>query len=200
MPDHFSILTVCTGNVCRSPLAEQLLAHALESLDFVSVSSAGTHAMVGGSMSEPSQVIARGLGIQNPELHQPHLVTEHILQESDLILAMDRSHKAAIVDMNPRVTKRVFTIREFARLFEATSPQDIALDVVADQPVERLQQLVASIGLSRGLVPPLEDPADADVIDPFRQSQDVYDQSARQLVPAVNTTSQALLEACTSAH
>ena len=56
----FSILTVCTGNICRSPLAEGLLRMVLGGLD-VTVQSAGTAALVGEPMTEQNQRIAADL-------------------------------------------------------------------------------------------------------------------------------------------
>ena len=53
----FSILAVCTGNVCRSPAVERLLASKLGPT--VSVRSAGTHALVGHPISEPMAALLR---------------------------------------------------------------------------------------------------------------------------------------------
>ena len=55
--EPFSILVVCTGNVCRSPAAERLLASKLGST--VQVASAGTHALVGQPISEPMAALLR---------------------------------------------------------------------------------------------------------------------------------------------
>ena len=60
--DAFSILTVCTGNVCRSPAVERLLASKLGPT--VSVASAGTHALVGHPISEPMAVLLQNSGVQ----------------------------------------------------------------------------------------------------------------------------------------
>lgn len=195
MRDTFRILTVCTGNICRSPLAQMLLARDLADVEGVVVDSAGTHAQPGAAMSEPSQEIARSLGIDSPEQHQAQRLTEDLLSTADLILAMDRGHKRLIVELNPRVTKRVFTLREFARLAQATTEQDLALEVTASEGPARLKQTVTAVGLSRGLVAPPESPEELDVIDPFRQEQAVYERSTQEILPAVTSTVKILMEA-----
>lgn len=123
--DVFSILTVCTGNICRSPLGEQLLAQQLADLADVRVASAGTGALVGHGMPDQSLAIARSLGVVDPESHVSRQLTPELLDESDVVFAMAREHRRAIVELNPRVSKRVFTLREFARLADATSDDDL---------------------------------------------------------------------------
>lgn len=191
--DVFSILTVCTGNICRSPLGEQLLAQQLADLVDVRVASAGTGALVGHGMPDQSLVIARSLGVVDPESHVSRQLTPELLDESDVVFAMAREHRRAIVELNPRVSKRVFTLREFARLADATSDDDLRAEFapgpfggdVPSSPVERLRAGVAAVAAGRGMLPPLADPLGDDVVDPYRRSQDVYDQSTREIVPAV---------------
>jgi len=64
VPDGpFSILTVCTGNVCRSPAVERLLSTELGPT--VQVSSAGTHALVGHPISQPMAALLTASGIED---------------------------------------------------------------------------------------------------------------------------------------
>ncbi|NLA65189.1 MAG: hypothetical protein GX862_04550 [Leucobacter sp.] len=70
----FTILTVCTGNICRSPLSEGLLRMVLAGLPVV-VHSAGASAMVGHSMTEPNRVIAAGLGVTDADVHVARQLT-----------------------------------------------------------------------------------------------------------------------------
>ena len=64
--DFFTILTVCTGNLCRSPAAERLLASKLGPT--VKVSSAGTHALVGQPISEPMAALLRDSSLEPESL------------------------------------------------------------------------------------------------------------------------------------
>lgn len=200
MSGQFTILTVCTGNICRSPLAEQLLALNLSGISEIRVESAGTHALVGAGMPEQSQEIARRFGIAHPERHVSRQVTEDILDNADLIFAMSRQHRRTIVELNPRTSKRVFTIREFARLAQGTSLADLEAEFAPGpfgrnldtSAIGRLRTAVSAASASRGSVPPPVDPEHDDVIDPYRQSQAIYERSTQELTPAVDATVQYL--------
>lgn len=184
----FTILTVCTGNVCRSPLAEQLIASGLQGLPVV-VSSAGTGALVDEGMPEQSLRIARGLGVASPESHRARQITADLIREADLVLAMSLRHRRQIVELVPRASRNTFTIREFARIAQGVDPETIDA-LVRDEPAadERMRLAVEEIGFSRGTVPPAAMEEDDDVIDPYRRADDVFDLSAQQLSPAVATT------------
>jgi protein-tyrosine phosphatase len=80
MPDElFSILAVCTGNVCRSPAVEGLLASRLG--PSVHVSSAGTHALVGHPISEPMAALLRDSGVE-PDSFEARRLSEQMLKEA----------------------------------------------------------------------------------------------------------------------
>lgn len=182
---------MCTGNICRSPLAQQLLAKAFLDIPEVKVASVGTQAAAGSGMPEHSLDIARRYGVKAPEQHVSRQMTEQELASGDLILAMDRTHRRLIAEMNPRVATKIFTIREFARLADATTDADLEMEFQVVRPtttVERLRTAVVSVGLGRGMTPPLEDPSLDDVVDPYGHGLDVFEISAQQLVPALNST------------
>ncbi|MGH7586388.1 MAG: low molecular weight protein arginine phosphatase [Gemmatimonadales bacterium] len=89
------LLLVCTGNTCRSPLAEAILRRELEARGVagVTVSSAGTGAWDGVPASEGSYLVGleHGLDLSN---HRARLLTRELVEEADLILTMGRSHVA----------------------------------------------------------------------------------------------------------
>lgn len=193
----FTILAVCTGNVCRSPLAEQLLQIELHDLPGVRIRSAGMHALDGAPMTPEAKQLARRLGVSNPDDHVARQLREADVREADLVLAMSREHRRAAVELVPRAARKTFTVREFARLsgavadgvFEAHTP------LLTKSAAERLCDGVEVVASMRGSLPPLADPLDDDVVDPYRQSQAVYDESASQLVPAVRSTADLLRRA-----
>ncbi|MEY8579111.1 low molecular weight phosphatase family protein [Corynebacteriaceae bacterium 6-324] len=189
MQNNFSILTVCTGNICRSPLAQNLLEQKLQEFPEITVSSAGTHAMVGESMFAESQKIALSLGVEDVESHRARQLSEGILESADLILTMTREQRRDVVELSPRATRRVFTVREFARLAEATTDEFLADDLrsVEDTTPEKLRAAINSVALSRSVVPAVSDPSEDEVIDPYRESVEVHQASAEQLVPALDT-------------
>ena len=91
----FTILTVCTGNICRSPLVEMLLRKVLHGLPVV-VHSAGTQALVGRPMTEQNCIIAEELGVQQVDDHRARLLKTDYLREADLVLVLTREHRAAV--------------------------------------------------------------------------------------------------------
>ncbi|WP_062516255.1 arsenate-mycothiol transferase ArsC [Demequina gelatinilytica] len=106
-----TILTVCTGNICRSPAAELLLADALGNV--ATVSSAGTHALVGhGIPAEMRAELARD-GIDG-DPHHARLLTDPVMREADLIVTMTTDHRRLAVSTAPSALKRTFTLAELA--------------------------------------------------------------------------------------
>ncbi|MGP6174883.1 arsenate reductase/protein-tyrosine-phosphatase family protein [Corynebacterium sp. A21] len=197
LQSSFRILTVCTGNLCRSPLAEQLLSQQLRHVPEISISSVGTHALVGQQMPELAQENARSFGIENPELHRARAMTAESLDSSDLILAMSREHRRAIVELNPRALRKVFTVREFGRLAERTTDNDLRSELAGKTatPLELLRAATRGVTNARGSVPPLNSPTDDDVIDPYQRSKKTYNVSTWQLLPALDATTDLLLRA-----
>lgn len=93
-----TILFVCTGNLCRSPMATGFLRERLRRdgrPDDVQVRSAGTWTMDGYPATDHAlQVMAeRGLDISG---HRSHLLTERDVEGADLILVMTQNHREAI--------------------------------------------------------------------------------------------------------
>ena len=91
------ILLVCTGNTCRSPLAEALLRRALDEagVSGVEVSSAGTGAWIGEPVSEGAYLVGleRGLDLAN---HRARLLNEKLIAENELILTLARGHRKKV--------------------------------------------------------------------------------------------------------
>ncbi|WIV45299.1 low molecular weight phosphatase family protein [Glutamicibacter nicotianae] len=189
----FNILVVCTGNICRSPLVESLLRNELSRLP-VQVSSAGTHALVGQPMHAPVQKIADEFELPDPGLHVAQQLTIGMLKESDLILAMDRGHRREIVEMLPRVSRYTFALREFARLADQVSNEDIAIRS-GHSSLDLLRGVVESVAQLRGTLPLLDDPSQEDVIDPYGKDQATYRLSVGQLLPAADASARLFNDA-----
>lgn len=189
------ILTVCTGNICRSPLAELLLRKVLTGLP-VEVGSGGTSALVGHAMTEPNQLLAAEFGVLHPESHRAKQLVASQIREADLVLALAREHRRAVVELVPRASRHTFTLREFGRLTEAVNLADMEIEPGAG-PEAKMRAAIELVAQSRGALPPLQQPEDDDVVDPYRQGDEVYVKSAQQLVPALNATAGLLREAAT---
>lgn len=191
----FKILTVCTGNICRSALAEGLLRKVLRGLP-VEVSSAGTGALVGESMPDPQLRIAADLGVEDAPQHRARQLDASMLEEADLVLALAREHRRAVAELLPKASRTTFTLREFARIAEGISTDEV--DSLA-RGAQGMREVVGVATQLRGSVIPPETAEDDDVIDPYRQSVEIYQQSAAQLIPAVNATV-ALLRRAAGVH
>lgn len=188
------ILTVCTGNICRSPQAEVLLRARLRDLD-VRVHSAGTRALVDREMDPTAQELAlqHGASPDDVAAHRARWLQEPLADDADLVLAMSREHRTAAVELSPRHLRHTFTVREFARLASSLSDEEIrrAADAAGSTPRERLAAAVALVSGQRGLTAPAA-PQDDDVVDPYRREREVYVESAAQLAPAVDATARVV--------
>lgn len=196
MPSVFQILVVCTGNLCRSPQAAQLIrARAAEfSMDFASqlaVESAGTEAMVGSGMPAKAAALSEAHG-GDPRDHVARQVSADMIQESDLVLAMGVGHRRALVRLLPRASRYTFTLTEFAALLESTAesiPQ-VSEDWSALDVPEKLRTGVQWASARRGFLS-VEEGDRADVIDPYRRTDKVYEESAHQIVQALDRVQRA---------
>jgi protein-tyrosine phosphatase len=191
------ILTVCTGNICRSPVAERLLQAGLDQAvpgGFV-VSSAGTRAMVGDPMQPRSADIVRTYG-GNPERFVARQLTGKILRGVDLVLTMTSGHRGEVLQLDASLLKRTFTIREFARMLDVLDGRaaESAAEAAAALAAGAGDPLAANTALWRGLparaasVRHLSLPAESsenDVIDPYRRGPETYDQMEDELAPAI---------------
>jgi protein-tyrosine phosphatase len=199
MTSTFEILTVCTGNICRSPLAEQVLRARLSEVPRVSVASAGVYSLAGSPMTPQAAALSNEFGGLGADHHIARDLTPAIVDSAGLILAMSRDHRRSIVEMRPRAARTTFTLREFARL-SAGITDDELVEVAAlpvDAVPERLSELVRAVTARRGLVERPLDPTDDDIVDPYRRSDAVYRESADQLVPAAEIAARVLRHAAT---
>ena len=96
---------VCTGNICRSPLAAALLERALagRGSEGLAVSSAGTGAWDGAPVSEGAYLVGleRGLDLSG---HRARLLTRELVESADLVLTMARHHRARVDELAAKVT------------------------------------------------------------------------------------------------
>ena len=172
-PARFRVLHVCTGNICRSPMAEYLMWAGLdarlgEQADRFLVESAGTWGHTGSPMEPFALRTLEAYGVDGRDFQARELEPEHVVA-ADLVLGATREHRVAAVVLQPRAAARTFTLREFARLCAAVDPARLPEDDVA----ERAAALVRAAAANRGLVPPAR-PRDDDLDDPYHAPEHAF--------------------------
>lgn len=102
------VLFVCTGNTCRSPLAEALLRRKLadRGVEGVSVSSAGTGAWEGAPASEGAYLVGLEHGLDLSD-HRARLLSREVAAAATLILTMARHHRARVEQLGTATEARV---------------------------------------------------------------------------------------------
>jgi protein-tyrosine phosphatase len=107
-----------------------------------------------------------------------------LIEQADLVLAVTRAHRSLVVEACPKAVRRVFTLREFARLLSGIDRATLP----AGTPADRLRAAVRLAAGQRGRwrVPSSND----DVLDPYRQPRHVYEASLAQILPAVEAIAQ----------
>lgn len=115
-----NIYFICTGNTCRSPMAEALFkSHNKEGMH---VRSAGIYAMDGGDISENAKHVIRDLGIDYRHLSRQ--VSNEDVEWADIILTMTSAHKQLVMQSYPAVANKIFTFKEYVRPYGALDVSD----------------------------------------------------------------------------
>src|SRR3712207_5206225 len=141
MPDERStLLIVRHPNLCRSPMADRLVRHALgKRLDdpaSVIVSSVGVRAGAGLPMHAHTGAVPREYGADVTHFRS-RPVSPEMVMAADLVLTATRSQRAECVTMAPQTVGRAFTLLQFGRLAAALGP-----DALNGSPARRLRALI----------------------------------------------------------
>lgn len=124
----FRVLTVCIGNICRSPLAERLLrlrlAAALER-GSITVESAGIGAVVGHGVQDLALAELQRLG-GSGEGFAARQISREIVESADLVLSATTDIRAKALREDPRALKRTFTLGEFAAICASAGAAEVS--------------------------------------------------------------------------
>jgi len=149
-----TIVTVCTANICRSPMAAAMLQHAFavqpEPLRSLKVISAGVAARPGEPVSENSVIALKKVGIDISD-HRSQSLTQQMLDEALAVICMTESHRAMIQVQADPVPRNLFLFRQFVPgdgEKEIGDPYGGPLSVyeaARDEMVESIPSLVAHL-------------------------------------------------------
>lgn len=157
------VLVVCTGNICRSPLGEAALRARLDGR--ARVLSAGTYGQEGSGATEGSVVAGRELGLELAA-HRARRIRPADIDAADLVLAMEREHRDAVIRAVPQARDRTFTLKELVLLLER-APFDGEFDARIAEAARR-RTAAEAIG-------------DLDVADPYGDTLDAYRRIAGEI-------------------
>jgi glycine hydroxymethyltransferase len=119
-----TVLFVCTGNICRSPMAEGLFRHAVQGQGEYRVISAGLGAMEGQPPSAYAVQAVRELGIDISG-QRSRMLTHELVQQADYIFGMTHSHIDTVMMLYPFAAEKTFLLREFDETLD-TFEKDIS--------------------------------------------------------------------------
>ncbi|WP_438435131.1 low molecular weight protein arginine phosphatase [Gorillibacterium sp. sgz500922] len=178
-----TILFVCTGNTCRSPMAEGLLRKmAKEAGLSLDVHSAGVAAMEGSSISSHSQKVLADKGIESGRSAQA--VKEPLVAGADLILTMTVRHKNQLLSRFPAAEGKVFTLLEYAGSGSEEEQADADRELAELVTKHSLGGKLTAAERERALF--LESLAqDQDISDPFGGTLEDYRICARDIEDAL---------------
>src|SRR3954451_4548271 len=107
-----TVLFICTGNVCRSPMAEGIFRRAVQGRGDYRIFSAGLGAMEGQPPSPYGVQAVRELGIDISN-QRSRMLTPELVQQADYIFGMTHSHIDTVMMLYPQAAEKTFLLREF---------------------------------------------------------------------------------------
>jgi protein-tyrosine phosphatase len=195
LPEPVRVLHVCTGNICRSPMAERIMAAELAAAfpgppGVADLRGAGTYGgHEGQPMHGPAAQVLGERGVDGSSFRATWL-REPQVEWAELVLTATAEHRGQVLRLDPRALRRTFALRELARLAEFVTPSDLPVG----PPSTRLRGLVSVAGGLRAVHQPANRTVD-DIDDPFGERVEVFRETADEITTAVRAIIRPLLAA-----
>jgi protein-tyrosine-phosphatase len=178
----FTVLLVCTGNICRSALADRLGRAYLDQVlgedsGAIRIVSAGTQAVVGSAMHPDSALVLRGYGVEAGNFRARQL-QDRFVADADLTLTMTRTHRREVLRLAPRALARTFTLREAADLIARFGDEPPG---AGDGLGERPPSLVRAMADERAR----RTSGDDDVPDPIGKPVEAHEEAGELIAAAL---------------
>lgn len=165
------ILFVCTGNICRSPMAAQMFQQMLERngiANLVEIDSAGTGSLDGSPLEPQAKAAIERMGFEG-RAHSAQPLTRELVESANLVLTATQAQCTEVVELLVRANRYTFTLKEFAHLAEyELGHREVAK---SQSPADLLAETLGLRGYAT------LDP-DQDIADPYRKSDTAFDRAA----------------------
>ena len=183
--DAVTVLFVCTGNICRSPMAEGLLRARLDERGInANVESAGL--TFDGREATPEAVaVARGAGVDIAR-HRSRIIDGALIDAADVVIGMERMHARETTVLGRDAFTRCYTLKELVRRGRAAGERRAG---------ERLDDWLARVGAGRRQIDLLDGDGTDDVADPYRHPTAVYERCFAEIAAHVDELVQLLWSA-----
>lgn len=174
------LMFVCTGNICRSPYAEQMLATLIREsplIGQVAPRSAGTDALVGHSMDPAAAAIyAKELGLE-PLRHRARQLTATLVTHNDLLLTMESAQRRAVLHSYAKAFPRTFLLTEYVAICRTlVRKNNPPPDTSESSATASLSALTTRAARHRALGAHAPD-----IADPYHQNMEFHERVANQI-------------------
>ncbi|WP_345701965.1 protein-tyrosine-phosphatase [Kitasatospora terrestris] len=198
--DRFRILFVCTGNICRSPIAERLTRLELDLRlgpvlgRRILVESAGTWGHEGAPMEAHAATVLGEYGADSGGFAGRELLDEHVI-DADLVLTATLDHRAQVISMGHAAGLRTFTIKEFTRLVRRVDPGTLPDPRDGARLTERARALVRAAAALRGWLL-ASTPESDELDDPYGAPIGMFRNCGEEIFDALDPVVTALTGVC----